>query len=118
MQETRNYPSGTLNKTCREIFTVYPETIGVAFKGLDCGCALVCGVSAKGDPVGSLIHVSGQPVKKGKKPPICLKCRKDDGYDRVVREGIIWPGDESEQPDIDLRLSIGRKDFGPGYQEP
>lgn len=118
MEETINYQSDAFNKACQEIFILYPEAIGVAFKGLDCGCALVCGVSARGEPVGSLIYVSGQPGRKGKKSPICLKCKKDDGLDRVVREGIIWPGEENERPNVDLRLSIGKKVFGPDYQEP
>ena len=102
---------------CRQIFTRHADAIGVAFKWLDCGCSLICGVSAKGDPVGSLIHVPGQPSVKGRKPPICLKCRRDTSLDRVVWQGIHWPGDESELPEKELRVSIGKKVFGPDYTE-
>ncbi|UCD78490.1 MAG: hypothetical protein JSW26_24260 [Desulfobacterales bacterium] len=106
------------NEACQYILYENPAAIGVAYKVLNCGCALICGTSAGGDPVGKLHHISGQAVKKGKRPPICLKCRKDNGLDRVVWEGIYWPGAQSEWPDKDLRISIGRKVFGPGYMEP
>lgn len=102
---------------CERIFSDHPEAIGVAYKGLDCGCALVCAVSAKGDPVGSLVHVSGQPSGPGLGPPICLMCKKDSGLDRVVMQGVHWPGEESERPEEKLRLFIGEKVFGPGYSE-
>ena len=118
MEEKTNFRSTAFDGACRTILTTYPESIGVAFKFLDCGCSLLCGVSAQGTPVGELIHVSGQPARKGKKPPICFKCKKDDGMERVIWEGIHWPGDESELPDKELRLSIGRNVFGPGYIEP
>jgi hypothetical protein len=118
MEKLKNFGSNTFNQTCQIILSEYPEAIGVAFKFLDCGCSLLCGVSAKGDPVGNLIHVSGQPAKPGKKPPICFKCKKDSGLDRVVWEGINWPGDVTEMPDKELRLSIGRNVFGPDYMEP
>ncbi len=118
MEEKTNFRSTAFDGACRTILTAYPEAIGVAFKFLDCGCSLLCGVSAQGNPVGELIHVSGQPARKGKKPPICFKCKKDDGMERVIWEGIHWPGDESELPDKELRLSIGRNVFGPGYIEP
>ena len=75
-------------------------------------------VSALGNPIGELIHVSGQPAQKGKKPPICFTCKKDADMERVIWEGIHWPGDENELPDKNLRLSIGRNVFGPGYIEP
>ena len=106
------------DEACRLILYENPEAIGVAYKILNCGCALICCTSVEGDPIGSLHHVSGQSLKKGKKEPICLKCHQDKGLDRVVWEGIYWPGSQSEWPDKDLRLSIGRKVFGSGYMEP
>lgn len=118
MRTNNGFVSDSFRIACQKILQGYPEAIGVAYKGLDCGCALVCGVSAKGDPVGALTHVSGQGVGKFQKAPICLQCKKDNGLNRVVQEGISWPGDESELPDLELRLSIGRKVFGPGYTEP
>jgi hypothetical protein len=118
MPEKTNFRSTAFDAVCQTILSEQPEAIGVAFKFLDCGCSLLCGVSAQGDPLGELVHVSGQPAKKGKKAPICFTCRKDGGLERVIWEGIHWPGDETELPDKDLRLAIGRNVFGPGYIEP
>jgi hypothetical protein len=118
MEEKTNFQSTAFDGACQSILTTHPEAIGVAFKFLDCGCSLLCGVSAQGDPIGEMIHVSGQPARRGKKPPICFKCKKDISLERVVWEGIHWPGDENELPDKELRLSIGRNVFGPGYIEP
>jgi hypothetical protein len=118
MADKDTFGSDAFSKACQKILIDHPEAIGVAYKGLDCGCALLCGVTAKGEPIGSLMHATGQPVTGVKKTPICLKCKKDDGLNRVVQEGIRWPGDESELPEADLRVSIGRKVFGPDYREP
>ena len=101
-----------------EILNAYPEAIGVAYKGLDCGCSLLCGVSAGSQPLGPLRHLSGQPRRTGRRAPICLKCKRDDGLStRVVREGIFWPGSVDERPDIELRNLIGRSVFGAHYKE-
>jgi hypothetical protein len=118
MHEKTNFQTTAFEAACQKILFEQPEAMGVAFKFLDCGCALLCGVSAQGDPCGKLIHMSGQQAKKGKKPPICFKCRKDRGLDRVVWQGIHWPGEESELPAKELRLAIGMKVFGPSYIEP
>ena len=92
---------------CMQILNAYPEAIGVAYKVLDCGCALLCGVSA-----------SGQPRPSDRRAPICLKCKRDDGLrNRVVREGIFWPGTISERPELELRNLIGRSVFGAHYNE-
>ena len=105
------------DEACQTILFDRPEAIGVAYKILDCGCALLCGVSAGGDPVGTLRHISGHIARKGTQPPTCLKCRKDNGLERVVWNGIYWPGSQHEWPDKELRFSIGRKVFGPIYME-
>ena len=118
MHEKTNFETTAFEATCQKILFDQPEAMGVAFKFLDCGCSLLCGVSAHGDPRGELIHVTGQPAKKGKKPPICFKCKKDGGLDRVIWQGIHWPGDKTELPAKELRLAIGKKVFGPGYIEP
>ena len=118
MNVQSNYASTAFNRTCLEILNAFPDAIGVAYKLLDCGCSLLCGVSAAGDPLGAVVHVSGQPVMKDRKAPICLRCKLDNGLKRVVWEGINWPGGENEMPDKDFRLSVGRKVFGPGYLEP
>ena len=109
MPDDATHPLDAFEEACLNIILDYPEAIGVAYKGLDCGCALICGVSVSGQPLGPLTHVPGQAA-------ICLPCKMDDGLKRrVVREGIYWPGDETERPDLELRNRIGRKVFGPGY---
>ncbi|MCP4687725.1 MAG: hypothetical protein GY859_06725 [Desulfobacterales bacterium] len=117
MKKTTQPRLDPFHEACREILTENPEAIGVAYKGLNCGCALLCGVTVKGDPIGALVHVSGQPSVKGLGPPICLMCKKDSGLDRVVMHGMHWPGEESEKPEEALRLFIGEEVFGPGYSE-
>jgi hypothetical protein len=117
MAHRDEYNHNAFLESCRQILQEHPEAIGVAFKWLDCGCSLLCGVSAKGDPVGPLVHVDGRSAKPGHRSAICFKCKKDSGLDRVVWQGIHWPGDPSEYPDRELRLRIGRRVFGPGYVE-
>ena len=117
MEEKRAFTSNHFERVCHRILGEHPQAIGVAYKVLDCGCSLLCGVSAQGDPVGEMHHTSGQSVRKGIKPPICLKCKLDNGLKRVVWEGVFWPGGDTEKPDKELRLSIGREVFGPGYFE-
>ncbi len=117
MRKTTRARLDPFHEACQRIFLENPEAIGVAYKGLNCGCALVCGVSAMGEPVGSLARVSGQPSGIGLGPPICLMCKKDSGLERVVMQGIHWPGEENEAPEKKLRLFIGEKVFGPDYSE-
>ena len=76
MQEKTNFRSTAFDAACQAILSEQPEAIGVAFKFLDCGCSMLCGVSAQGEALGELIHVSGQPAKKGKKPPILFRMQK------------------------------------------
>ncbi len=105
-----------LNRICMEILKSYPEAIGVALMALDCGCVKVCGVSAKGDPVGEMTGVTrDHPSRSG--TPICLACRKKGWMNRVVRREIFWPGSEDEKPDKKLRMKIGRRVFGVEYSE-
>ena len=117
MTHPREHNQSAFLETCRQILQANPEAIGVAFKWLDCGCSLLCGVTAKGEPIGSLVHVGGLSLTKDSRSAICFKCKKDNGLERVVWQGIHWPGDPSEYPDEELRLWIGRKVFGPGYVE-
>ena len=76
MEEKTNFRSTAFDGACQTILTACPEAIGVAFKFLDCGCSLLCGVSAQGNPVGELIHVSGQTARKGKKTADLLYMQK------------------------------------------
>ena len=117
MKKKQDNTDTPFNEACQKILAEFPIAIGVAYKVLDCGCALLCGMSTGGDPIGALQHISGQPITKGARLPICLKCRKDSGLDRVVWEGIYWPGSQQEWPDKDIRIAIGREVFGPGYRE-
>jgi hypothetical protein len=118
MKEYKSTQFSPFNEACQNILFENPEAIGVAYKVLNCGCALICGASAGGEPIGTLRHITGQPMKRGSKPPICLKCRKDNGLERAVWQGIYWPGPQHEWPDKNLRISIGRKIFGDSYIEP
>ena len=117
MEKEQRHHSEAFNRACLQILIEHPEAVGVAYKGLDCGCALICGVSPEGEPVGYLKRISTHSVQWGQKAPVCIKCRRDDGLKRVVREGISWPGPESELPARDFRLTIGRKVFGEAYRE-
>ena len=118
MEDIKSNEVSPFNIACKKILVESPEAIGVAYKVLDCGCALLCGTSAGGEPIGFLQHISGQSVKKGNPSPICLKCRKDNGAGREIWDGIYWPGTQNEWPDKDLRILIGQKIFGPRYLEP
>ena len=89
MEEKTNFRSTAFDGACRMILTKHPQAIGVAFKFLDCGCSLLCGVSVQGNPIGELIHVSGQPERKDGKLPICFVCKKDDGLQRVIWEAPV-----------------------------
>ena len=110
--------TGAFEALCMKILDAYPEAIGVAYKGLDCGCALLGGVAASSQPLGPLRHLSGQPRSAGRRTAICLKCKIDNGLRRrVIREGIFWPGSADERPEVELRNLIGRSVFGPHYRE-
>ncbi len=91
-----------------------PEAIGTVLFDLNCGCMRACAVSEDGGPLGEMIMVFGQPVKDGYE---CSLCKEDGGADpeRCVNKSIIWPGEESEMPSEDFRLSIGQKVFGDDY---
>lgn len=91
--------------------------IGVAVFELDCGCIRACGVSAEGDPVGEMIMVALGAVKALDDKPLCVKCDADGGADpiRCIRQSMVWPGDESEMPEEEVRLVIGKKVFGDEY---
>lgn len=104
-------------QACNQIFDLYPEAIGVAYKGLDCGCSLMCGVSAQGQPLGELQHVPNVGSGSGTGALICLQCKQDNGLQRVVNQGIAWPGTEAERPEAALRVAIGKAVFGQEYVE-
>ena len=108
--------SEKLKAVCENLILQHPEAMGIAYMELDCGCINSCGVSAKGDPVGEMHAISGQ-AQKG--DTVCLKCYRDKKIDwgRVIDKGLIWPGEDSERPDDNIRMAIGKKVFGPDYSE-
>ena len=117
MEMPHNQNTTPFDNACYRIFNEHPDAIGIAFKWLDCGCALLCGVDAGGDPTGLLVHVDVQTIPGTGRLKTCPYCRRDRGLDRVVWQGIHWPGTPDEYPEKALRLAIGRNVFGPGYSE-
>lgn len=97
----------------------YPESIGVAYMELNCGCIKTCGVNAQGNTLGSLNLVLSQSSRKKDKPPACKACEKDKGISikRLLHHGIIWPSTHTTLPDEYQRIEIGQKIFGSGYTE-
>jgi len=86
---------------------------------LDCGCIHVSGVSFTGAPVGIMENYT-QDLRPDDTGPVCIRCAGAGGplSDRIVKKELIWPGKESERPDVELRELIGREVFGPDYREP
>ena len=119
MENIKDKRFTALKQMCNKIAMEQPEAIGMAFIELDCGCINVCGVSVKGDSVGTLQTIPGPFIEDDQSQPICLTCYKDKSIDigRVINQGIMWPGDESEKPQRQLRQFIGQSVFGPDYSE-
>jgi hypothetical protein len=118
LKANSNNQSNGFNQACQRILLEHPQALGIAYKVLDCGCAWLCGVSPHGDPMGPMIHVSGQTGRQSDTQPICLQCRRDKTIERVIWQGIYWPGGEGELPEKRIRIKIGRTVFGPEYVEP
>ena len=108
-----------LKNICNRLVMKHPDAIGMAMIELDCGCVNICGVSIRGEPVGSINTIVTGSEGGGSKNVICSRCFASKGRfsDRVVNQRMIWPGGEHEQPDRDLRVFIGRKVFGEDYLE-
>jgi hypothetical protein len=101
------------------IMAARTDAVGVAFRELDCGCARLCGVSRKGDPVGDVYNFSGQPATRNLEPLVCLKCYRDKRFavERTARQGIFWADTPGRQTGADERHRIGQAVFGDGYHE-
>lgn len=115
MNQADRFEQSEFNLACGRLLSTAPESIGVAYQILDCGCAYLCAVSAEGDPLGELVHISGNAGKSG--APICFKCKVDNSFKRTVWQGIYWPGERSDWPSRVVRVSIGQTVFGPMYIE-
>ena len=86
---------------------------------LDCGCVHICAVSVSGQPVGRMRTYSGTLEDNGDDGPICIRCAGAGGpvMDRIVRRELVWPGEEVEKPNRELRDLIGQAVFGDDFQE-
>ena len=119
MKEPADHSFRALKEICNRIAMKNPAAIGMATIELDCGCINVCGVSFQGEPVGSIMNIPANQESANDIRLICFKCLEMEGEitNRIVNQGLIWPGDENEIPEEETRLHIGREVFGPGYTE-
>ena len=119
MEDMADNQIKVLKHLCDRIALEQPEAIGMAFIELDCGCINVCGVSANGEPAGTLRTIPGLFIDQNQKQPVCIQCYRDKTLDlsRVVRKGLLWPGSDLEKPIKELRHTIGQTVFGPDYME-
>ena len=115
MDQEDRYEHSEFNLACGRLLETYPVAIGVAYQILDCGCAYICPVSADGEPMGEMVHISGKTGSSG--APICFKCKMDGSFKRSVWQGIYWPGERSAWPDREMRVTIGQAVFGLAYME-
>ena len=108
-----------LKSICNRLVMKHPEAIGMAMIELDCGCINICGVSIRGEPVGSIKTIVARAGSGDTKSLICRRCLASKGRisERIVNQRMIWPGDADELPERDLRIFIGRKVFGHHYIE-
>ena len=108
-----------LKDICNRLVLRHPEAVGMAVIELECGCMDICGVSIRGEPVGSIKTITLGQQAGGAQSPICNRCLAEKGRisGRVVHQRMIWPGGEQELPDRELRLFIGKEVFGQHYSE-
>ncbi len=111
LEDARN---NAISKIMTYMGKTNPEAVGTVLFELDCGCLKACAVSEEGHPMGEMIMVSGKPVTEKYE---CCICEEDGGADtkRCIKKAIIWPGEESELPSEEFRLTIGKKVFGDDY---
>ena len=111
------YRQETIDKTLNYIFSKNLEAIGAVIFELDCGCLRIGGVAETGYPAGDMIMVFRNPKNEKTGIQECEKCHIDGGAnpDRCVNKAMVWPGAESEMPNKDVRLAIGKKVFGDEY---
>ena len=108
-----------LKGICDRLVLKHPEAVGMAVIELDCGCVDICGVSIRGEPVGSVKSIApGSSAGRGQSP-ICSRCLASRGRvsGRIVNRKIVWPGSDEELPEPALRRFIGTAVFGENYKE-
>jgi len=120
MNQDISQRKNALKQLCNGIVLKHPEAMCMALIELDCGCVNICGVSVSGQPAGRMRAYSGTLEDNSGDGPICIKCAGAGGpmVDRIVHRELIWPGEEIEKPDRELRNLIGREVFGADYKEP
>jgi hypothetical protein len=119
MENTDLTATDALKMICNRLVLKHPDAVAMAVIELDCGCVDICGVSIRGEPVGSINTIAlGSPAGQVQSP-ICRRCLASKGRisDRIVNRRIIWPGSDEERPDADLRLFIGQAVFGANYRQ-
>ena len=119
LEKSDSSTADALKHICNRLVLKHPDAVGMAVIELDCGCIDICGVSIRGEPVGSIKTISGDLRTGDQQSPICDRCLASKGRiaGRVVDRRIVWPGNEAERPDRDLRIFIGRRVFGDEYIE-
>ncbi len=119
MEKSDISTNDALKDICNRLVLRHPDAVGMAVIELDCGCIDICGVSIRGEPVGSIKTIAAGLEAGLEQHPICSRCLASKGRlsDRIVMRRIVWPGSEEERPDDHLRLFIGRVVFGEDYAE-
>ncbi|KPJ76470.1 MAG: hypothetical protein AMJ54_11615 [Deltaproteobacteria bacterium SG8_13] len=119
MEKSDLSSTDALKGICNRLVVKHPDAVGMAVIELDCGCVDICGVSIRGEPVGSIKTIALGADARQQQSPICSRClaSKERVSERVVNRRIIWPGSEEERPDVNLRRFIGRVVFGENWTE-
>jgi hypothetical protein len=111
------YKIEALDTMAQKIMTNNDEAVAVVLFELDCGCMKVCGASASGGPVGSMILVS-IALMDNDTVSICSKCIEDEGSpERIVNFGIMWKNEDGKKPNAKHRQAIFQSIFGHETQE-
>ena len=119
MKEPVCHSFSTLKEICNRIVMKHPEAVGMATIELDCGCINVCGVSFRGDPVGSIMNIPAHQETDAENNIVCFRCLEEKNRitDRIINQGLIWPGDSDDIPEDEFRITIGQRVFGSDYSE-
>ena len=119
MEKSELSSTDALKGICNRLVLKHPDAVGMAVIELDCGCVDICGVSIRGEPVGSIKTIALGSETGQQQSPICSRCLAEKGRvsGRIVSRRIIWPGSDEERPEEHLRRFIGRSVFGADYTE-
>ena len=86
MKEPAGHKFEALKEICDRIIMEYPEAVGMATIELDCGCINVCGVSFRGEPVGSVMSIPAHQETENDNNLVCFRCLEEKNRitDRIV----------------------------------